>query len=94
MRLTGSITLIAGGPKLGTSTSHGDECRIGGYSTFSHSDMSNWGGYALTQGSFYLDQKSYTLVGPQLMLTTPRAFAFGQALIRDKSMAVFHSGWA
>jgi hypothetical protein len=56
--------------------------------------MSHWGGYALTQGFFYLEEDSYMLVCPQLMLTTPGAFVFGQKLIRDRSMEVFHSVWA
>ena len=41
-----------------------------------------------------VSEESYMLVCPQLMLTTPRAFAFGQALIRDKSMSAFHSVWS
>lgn len=79
---------------FGWATSHGDDYSIRGYSASDHSDMSHWGGYALTQGFFYLDEQSYMLVCPQIMLTTPGAFAFGQALIRDQSMAVFHSTWA
>lgn len=90
----GEFSPFAKSFNFGWATSHSDECSIGGYATSDHSDMSNWGGYALTQGFFYLDQKSYMLVCPQLMLTTPGAFAFGQALIRDQSMAVFHNVWA
>ena len=42
---------------------------------------------------FYPKEDSYMLVCPQIMLTTPGAFAFGQALIRDASMSAFHSVW-
>ena len=52
--------------------------------------MSHWGGYALTQGFFYLEEDSYMLVCAQLMLTTPGAFVFGQKLIRDRSMEGFY----
>ena len=54
------------------------------YKTSDHSDMCHWGGYALTQGFFYPTERSYMLVCPQMMSTTPGAFAFGQTLIRDK----------
>ena len=79
---------------FGWATSHGDDCALRGYTTSDHADMSNWGGYALTQGFFYPSEDSYMLVCPQLMLTTPGAFAFGQALIRDTSMSAFHSVWS
>ena len=78
---------------FGWATAHGEDYTLRGYATCDHSDMSNWGGYALTQGFFYPSEDSYMLVCPQLMLTTPGAFAFGQTLIRDKSMSVFHSVW-
>ena len=42
---------------------------------------------------FYPKEDSYMRVCPQIMLTTPGAFAFGQALIRDASMSAFHSVW-
>jgi CubicO group peptidase (beta-lactamase class C family) len=79
---------------FGWATAHGGKHELGGYSTSDHYDMSHWGGYALTQGFFYLEEDSYMLVCPQLMLTTPGAFVFGQKLIRDRSMEVFHSVWA
>ena len=41
----------------------------------------------------YPKEDSYMRVCPQIMLTTPGAFAFGQALIRDASMSAFHSVW-
>ena len=56
--------------------------------------MSHWGGYALTQGFFYPNEKAYMILCPQVMVTTPGAFAFGQALIRDASMALFQNTWA
>lgn len=78
---------------FGWATAHGDDYSLRGYTTSDHSDMSNWGGYALTQGFFYPTENSYMLVCPQIMLTTPGAFAFGQTLIRDTSMSAFHSVW-
>jgi len=78
---------------FGWATAHGDDYSLRGYATCDHSDMSHWGGYALTQGFFYPKEDSYMLVCPQIMLTTPGAFAFGQALIRDASMSAFHSVW-
>ena len=78
---------------FGWATAHGDDS-VKSYATSDHRDMSNWGGYALTQGFFYPSEESYMLVCPQLMLTTPGAFAFGQALIRDKSMSAFHNVWS
>ena len=78
---------------FGWATSHGDDFSLRGYATSDHSDMSHWGGYALTQGFFYPKEDSYMLVCPQIMLTTPGAFAFGQALIRDASMSAFHNVW-
>jgi len=78
---------------FGWATSHGDDNVIREYKTSDHSDMCHWGGYALTQGFFYPTERSYMLVCPQMMSTTPGAFAFGQTLIRDKSMSVFHSVW-
>ena len=80
--------------QFGWATAHGDKLGLGGYSTSDHYDMSHWGGYALTQGFFYLEEDSYMLVCPQLMLTTPGVFVFGQKLIRDRSMKIFHSVWA
>lgn len=42
---------------------------------------------------FYPKEDSYMLVCTQIMLTTPGAFAFGQALIRDASVSALHSVW-
>jgi CubicO group peptidase (beta-lactamase class C family) len=78
---------------FGWATAHGDGRTLQEYKTSDHSDMSHWGGYALTQGFFYPTERSYMLVCPQMMSTTPGAFAFGQTLIRDMSMSVFHSVW-
>ena len=78
---------------FGWATAHGDQNVLKGYKNGDHFDMSHWGGYALTQGIFYPTEKSYMLVCPQMMSTTPGAFAFGQPLVRDKSMSVFQSVW-
>ena len=78
---------------FGWATAHGDQNVLEGYKNGDHFDMSHWGGYALTQGIFYPTEKSYMLVCPQMMSTTPGAFAFGQPLVRDKSMSVFQSVW-
>ena len=78
----------------GWATSHADQNSLSGYQVSNHQDMSHWGGYALTQGFFYPNEKAYMIICPQLMVTTPGAFAFGQTLIRDASMAQFHNAWA
>ena len=79
---------------FGWATSHADQNSLSGYQVSNHQDMSHWGGYALTQGFFYPSEKAYMIICPQLMVTTPGAFAFGQALIRDASMARFHNVWS
>lgn len=80
--------------QFGWATSHTDQRELSGYMANNHHDMSHWGGYALTQGFFYPTEKAYMIVCPQVMVTTPGAFAFGQALIRDASMALFQNTWA
>ena len=73
---------------------HTDQRELSGYMANNHHDMSHWGGYALTQGFFYPTEKAYMIVCPQVMVTTPGVFTFGQALIRDASMALFQNTWA
>ena len=55
--------------------------------------MCNWGGYAATQGFFYLNEDAYMLVCPQIMLTTVGGFMHANPLMRDASMAAFHRMW-
>jgi CubicO group peptidase (beta-lactamase class C family) len=78
---------------FGWATSHGETTAFTEYTTSDHVDMCNWGGYACTQGFFYPNEDAYMLVCPQIMNTTPGCFAHGSAVIRNASMAAFHSVW-
>ena len=64
------------------------------YTPSDHADMCNWGGYACTQGFFYLNEDAYMLVCPQVMMSTMGGFVHGPSVIRDASMAAFHSVWS
>ena len=92
--VAGEYSPFAKSFQFGWATSHTDQRELSGYMANNHHDMSHWGGYALTQGFFYPNEKAYMILCPQVMVTTPGAFAFGQALIRDASMALFQNTWA
>ena len=78
---------------FGWATAHDDTRNVTEYTASDHTDMCHWGGYACTQGFFYLNQDAYMLVCPQMMMTTMGGFVHGRPVIRDASMAVFHSVW-
>ena len=79
---------------FGWATSHGEGSAFTEYTPSDHVDMCNWGGYACTQGFFYLNEDAYMLVCPQIMNTTPGCFAHGSSVIRNASMAAFHNVWS
>lgn len=79
---------------FGWATAHGDTPSLVEYTASDHRDMCNWGGYASTQGVFYLHEDAYILVCPQMMMSTPGVFVHGRHVIRDASIAAFHSVWS
>ena len=91
--VAGDASPFARSFNFGWATAHGDTHHSTGYAPSDHYDMCHWGGYAATQGFFYLNEDAYMLVCPQMMLTTVGGFLHAQPLIRDASMAAFHRTW-